>query len=39
MQHESDILELGVASTETLGQGNYPTDEVNGQFITGLTDD
>lgn len=39
MQIEDDILELGAVSTETLGRGLYPTDEIAGQPVGGLSDD
>ena len=39
MQIEHDIVARGVASTETLGQGEFPTDEIYGRVLAGLTDD
>lgn len=36
---EEDIVELGSVSTETLGQGDFPTDEIQGRLLAGLADD
>lgn len=34
-----DLIELGAASTETLGGAGIPVDELQGQFAPGLSDD
>lgn len=39
MHIEADVVELAVASAETLGQGDYPTDEFQGKLLGGLSDD
>ena len=39
MEREDDIIELGVASTETLGVGDIPADELRGNPLGGLSDD
>lgn len=39
MEREKDIIELGVASANTLGGGEFPLDEDNGQYKSGLSDD
>lgn len=39
MEREDDIIELAVASTETLGVGELPTDEIRGNPLSGLSDD
>ncbi len=39
MEREDDVIDLGVASVATEGQGPLPGDDVLGRFETGLSDD
>lgn len=39
MEREDDVIDLGVASVETEGQGPLPGDDSIGFVQTGLSDD